>query len=126
MERRSGHRDAATAASGIEITIMLLKVIRTILLSEAGRRLLMEALGRVMPGRAPQGPDPAMMAVGEGLRESSARLAAVEEQVARIWTEVDTLRRATEREAASHKRWLRLLAGYAAVLTAMTVYLLIR
>ena len=105
---------------------MLLKVIRTILLSEAGRRLLMEALGRVVPGRAPQGPDPAMMAVGENLRESSARLAALEEQVGRIWTELDSVRHAADRQASAQKRWIVLLAGYSLVLTAGMLYLLLR
>lgn len=105
---------------------MLLKVLRTFLLSEAGRRLLMEALSRVMPGRAPQGPDPAMAAVGEGLREGAARLSAVEEQVGRLWSELDALRRESERRAEAQARWVKLLAGYAVVLTALVIYLLVR
>jgi uncharacterized small protein (DUF1192 family) len=105
---------------------MLLKVLRTILLSEAGRRLLMEALGRIMPGRGAAAPDPAMAAVGEGLRESSARLAALEEQIARLWSETEALRREQERRAASQAFWLKALGGYALVLTALVVYLLLR
>jgi len=105
---------------------MLLKVLRTILLSEAGRRLLMEALSRVMPGRVPQGPDPAMAAVGEGLREGAARLAAVEEQMSRLWSELDGLRRENERRAEAQARWLKLLGGYAVILTAVVIYLLVR
>jgi hypothetical protein len=105
---------------------MLLKVLRTILLSEAGRRLLMEALSRVMPGRGPQGPDPAMAAVGQGLREGAARLSAVEEQVSRLWNELDSLRRESDRRAESQGRWIKLLGGYAVVLTAIIVYLVVR